>query len=470
MHNTQFKKTQSFFNTLIVDYLLVPQRFFLIMALLFGLPMLFLRPAYDVPDAWAHLARAYAISQGQLVPHELSAQSPQFGMTPLGIKGFNYVGSTLPKDVAMFAPDNKSTDILNLYTLKRDTTPVLANYNTVSIYNPLSYAPQALSLLVGRTLGLSLYAGVVLASGVNFVLWLWMLTRSIKISPIGKWVIVVIGLLPMTIFLAPSISTDPLLIGTIILFFAYLAKLANDKRTNLTVKDVLPLILLSFVLSILKQTYFVLVFGVILLVHKFASKRQLYISLALCILPALVVVLTWTLITNHLNFVISPQSQPHQQIHLALTHPLHPIKVITKTLVFNSDGVVWSFFGFLGWLTILLPLWIIVSLGIVLALSFSLDATRFAIKTWQKLFFAALLVGNLLLIIGALYVYWTPVGSSSLTGLQGRYFIPLTILLAPIVVKFRISKESRTKAILFSEVLLFLCLATTEYILATKYF
>ena len=95
-------KDEKVISMFVNKYLLVPQRFFVIVALLFGLPILFFRPAFDVPDFGAHLLKAYSISEGQLIPKQASNSKvfdPQVGISKSN-KTYMQVGGTVPEDVA----------------------------------------------------------------------------------------------------------------------------------------------------------------------------------------------------------------------------------------------------------------------------------------------------------------------------------------------------------------------------------
>ena len=478
-------KDEKVISMFVNKYLLVPQRFFLIVALLFGLPILFFRPAFDVPDFGAHLLKAYSISEGQLIPKQVSNSKvfdPQVGISKSN-KTYMQVGGTVPEDVASISEatsinetTSRGSNIFSarqqfgLYPKKRNLKLVEVQYNTTAIYNPLSYAPQAISILVGNALHFSLYGIIALVSIVNFVIWMWMIFKAIKVSPIGKWFIVGLNLLPMTLFIVPSISTDPLLIGTIFLYFAYLMHFLGSEK-KLTLKNLIPIIFLSIILATLKQTYFVLVFAGIALFKKIRTKRNRILFVLLSIGLPILIMLSWMAITSRLNFVIAPFSQPHQQLHFIITQPLTTLHIIAKTLLYNADGFFWSFFGILGLLTLPIPLWCVIALTVALILAVAIhDEQSFDIKKCQKVLIATVLIANVAFIIGALFMYWTTYGSSLLSGLQGRYFIPLAVFVTPLLNRYTTPFKRQANTILAFESLVIVVLLAVTLILTKTYY
>lgn len=470
----------------IYKYLLVPQHFFVVTAILFGLPILVLRPAYDIPDFGAHLLRSYSVSTGHFLADKLNnaeVYNSQAGITA-GNTSYMQVGSPIPKSVAWMSnlystneTANRGPNVVSgrgqfkLYSTKESKSPtVKMEYNTVAVYNPVSYLPQAIALFAGRVLGLSLYASVLLASALNFLLWLIAIRIAIKVSPIGKWLIVALNLLPMTVFLAPSISPDVLLISSVFLFFAYFFRLVKEKG-HITVRQLLPLIALAILMAMLKQTYFILALAMVVFVRRFRTKRHALVGMLLSVGLPLLVVGAWMIVLAKLNFTIEPWSQPHIQESFILHHPLVVIKTAAKTILFNSDGAVWSFFGVLGWLSIPIPLIAVVSLAIGLTLSAGLDEETLDLPFQHKFILASVLLMNIVLILGSLFVYWTAVGSKTLDGIQGRYFIPLAVFVAPLINgSYRISPKGRTRVVLMMQFIMVASLAVTMGVLYRAYY
>jgi uncharacterized membrane protein len=111
-------------------------------------------------------------------------------------------------------------------------------------------------------------------------------------------------------------------------------------------------------------------------------------------------------------------------------HPLAYVRVIAGQVrdfgIYYRSGV-----GFLGWNTVWLPTaaYALPLCGILLGtLAQPRDGPRLSVlaAAWEVL----LLAGACLLIITGVYVYWNKVGSATVEGVSGRYFLPLLALVA----------------------------------------
>ena len=86
--------------------------------------------------------------------------------------------------------------------------------------------------------------------------------------------------------------------------------------------------------------------------------------------------------------------------------------------------------GALGWLSILLPNWIInIWLGVLVLSSMSEKSNNDVFTYEHKLLYFLTSFGIILLVMLAMALAWTPMGYATIEGVQGRYFIPIIFLL-----------------------------------------
>jgi uncharacterized membrane protein len=125
----------------------------------------------------------------------------------------------------------------------------------------------------------------------------------------------------------------------------------------------------------------------------------------------------------------------HRQESFIIHNPHSYINVLWNTSFFSwGDGITNSFIGNFGWQDTPLAAWIVVvgyiALGLVVVANYS------TYKTWlnktQRFLLLALTFVYWLAVSTALYVYYTPVGFKIIVGLQGRYFMPMALLLIPV--------------------------------------
>jgi uncharacterized membrane protein len=77
-----------------------------------------------------------------------------------------------------------------------------------------------------------------------------------------------------------------------------------------------------------------------------------------------------------------------------------------------------------------------------------------------------------LAIFGALYLSYTPVGAAQVDGVQGRYFLPVLLVLPLMLVSAKAATPSRVRTLATAAVLLFpvVSLFLTERALTTRYY
>ena len=136
----------------------------------------------------------------------------------------------------------------------------------------------------------------------------------------------------------------------------------------------------------------------------------------------------WGSQTGGLDTVVRPDSRisPRGQVNYLTAHPAALITVPARTFFHDGMFVLKSFVGRLGSVDIPLPVWLIAGY-----LATMIAACRPSVvdpPPRLSRLAAVVLVVTILSVaaIGFLnYIYWTPVGSPTVDGLQGRYLIPL---------------------------------------------
>ena len=130
------------------------------------------------------------------------------------------------------------------------------------------------------------------------------------------------------------------------------------------------------------------------------------------------------------GLVVSPQ----EQMAFVTGNPMAFLNAIYQTY-WNSiltNGIFSSWTGVLGWLDTALPVWL--SFLTISSVTVGLLSTGGACVETKKVYkwIAGLLpVGIFVMINLALYLSWSGVGADVVDGIQGRYFLPVTILFIP---------------------------------------
>ena len=431
-------------------------------AALFLAVMIFLAlPTYSKPDEQLHFETAYELSN-RMVGEEVYTDEWRFLLsmracdneytgTGLSVEQYNWFGS--------------------LYTTNEQgeqTDDYIRNHSSGDI---LAYLIPAAGITVGRWFHLG-FSGVA-AMGTLFqtVFFILMITYAMHKLPFGKRTLFVIALLPMTLQQACSFSYDSVLIsaGSVATSLAvcWAAKIRvaeQGGKEELSVKTGMLARAVFGVVAVPEAALFALstilllsvkagiyAFLVLLLVfscfswQKFktwikARNHRLIFTGILALLAAAVVFLLifggvgQRLATLNVRPYVAWADAYGFSVTEYITHPFYTLKVLAHTCVEKGPYYVQTLLGgLLGWLdiTISSKVLLLVLLFLLLSLVRSPEEKQVLKKSGRIGFLLTAMAIVLLSILGMLF-YWTPMFSSVVEGVQGRYFLPplLAALLA----------------------------------------
>jgi uncharacterized membrane protein len=124
---------------------------------------------------------------------------------------------------------------------------------------------------------------------------------------------------------------------------------------------------------------------------------------------------------------LSSQIMPSYQIQSVLQHPLDIIQIALNTLLTNGQSYALQFFGMLSVKYITLPATSMILCILMLGLSVSVfEKSKFP-HSYSLIILADIFIG-VVMVFAILYAVFTPIRAEIVDGVQGRYFIPFTIL------------------------------------------
>lgn len=349
-----------------------PEIIFVIFALVFGFLMIFITPFNQVPDEYAHYLRAKEVSQGKLY--------------------------------------NKPPEKMTKDELKTNTY----NFHGASGYSPLMYAASGISLKLFPDIQL-------IGRFANLLVWILLIAVAINITPVFKWQLFFIALLPMSLYEGMSYSADSFSNAFAFLFFAYIFKLIFQEKEFSYKKDI-PLLLLCGITGALSK-------GIILplfLLPFVPIKKQK----GIIILSILAAVFITSYLWSSNNFLATP-SVTHTELnkYYIVHNPLAFLIILFHTIKYFWIEWIMSAAGILGNFNIRLNNIIYYLIIFMYGCIFIFIPEKYKITNSQRLtagfaFFIYMLSTCVLMFIMA-----TPFGHDKITGIQGRYFIPALPLL-----------------------------------------
>ena len=186
--------------------LTTPEWCFLLVGTLYGLGFTFITPPFQVPDEGHHFMRAFSVSELSIVNEVVRKR---------------LVGASLPESVwatathtlgdLPFHPERKIDPSLVRSYLSTPLDPAnrkFVDFRNTALYSPVPYVPQVIAIWVVRLAGGSPLVMMYAARLLTLAAWLAIMFWAIRICPIYKWLLSTICLIPVSVFVAASMSAD----------------------------------------------------------------------------------------------------------------------------------------------------------------------------------------------------------------------------------------------------------------------
>lgn len=397
---------------------------FVTMALLLGIAYMLLIPPYVVPDEGSHFVTAYAKSSpllGKTAEDEngnviLSPEAASYlarQENPTHSTYPNYIRGLLGKDGNTLNESVSSRKALNVSTL--------------------GYVPQIMGLIIGRLFHFN-SEWLFLSGRIGALLWYcFIMFWSIRLIPgFAKNILMVAGLTPMTMQLAMSYNYDSVLIGAVFFLTAYLLYLAYDNRKQkVSLWDCIWIMVALIVIVPLKVVYIpVLGLGLLIPAEKFGGIRGKIYAGGIFLATSAAALLA-TRLSTLLRMAEASESAhglaATYSLAECLGNPVHTVVIFWNTLCQNFAYYVETMLANgLGWLEISMPG--VITYGFMLLLLLSILRTKEEEKFWkygERIWFFVMAAGSAFLVCLALLLDWTSIDAAVISGIQGRYFIPL---------------------------------------------
>lgn len=412
---------------LIMVFRAKPHQIFVIAGTCMALCYAFLLPPGTVPDEIGHIETTYYYSNKLLGIEEPDAESIYVRKTDQEAIGKLQTTPTL-KEYNYF--------ILNI-THRSDDTKLVKIDATKGSDNWLLYAPAILGVTAGRLIGLN---GITtLYAGRFFMMFVYLIFAffAIKRVPVGKAAMFIIVLSPMFIQQSCSYSYDAMPIELTTLFVAELFSVLYEDR-KIRKRDIIILSALAFVIASCKAGTYIPECLLLFLIpkEKYESEKQcrrmrigflvvMILGFLINSIPYLMMVLGITEATTELQQYSN--SLNCYTVSDVLFNPGNTVRVLITTFLqyidFYFEG---SFAGPLGWLNIgINPMWGYLMAGLMLlGVTAVKDEPEYITKK-QRVWIALALLATVAMVTAAMFVSWTGKGSTTISGIQGRYFTPL---------------------------------------------
>lgn len=425
---------------------------YLYIALIFGILFVFIVPPFQSPDEDSHFKKAYQVSKGKFYPEVKKNVIGNYFPTEM----LNYI-KTKTKYIGNRDKKYKYSEmVLDQYTKLNYEERKFTSYSTVSV-TPIAYLVPATGIIFSKicakifdlesvnTAYMLYFARFFSIIFMSFIMYL-----SIKITPVFKRTFAVFGLIPMVIFLGSVISYDSLLISLTTLALSIILKITyDDKLKKVPNNYIITLILIGVVLLNVKGLYFLLYILLFLIPVKKVGNIKKMTRIALIIILSILAI---TLVIK-IPFLLLPKiktdvNYASKQLNFVIHNPIKYSGILIDNIINQRFFQLSSIVGVFGLIDTYNPFVIICFTYIWLIMVSISDGVCDKIKINGK--FKILLIIYILFIIisvySAMYINWTPainghkIGEADISGVQGRYFLPI---LLPILLLFSNKKIKR---------------------------
>ena len=407
---------------------------FLFFSIILGVFYVFFIPMGAVPDEAAHFRRAYEISDFHVISDKDHDGSG---------------GRVLPNSINnVFSFDvhkEKYKDLFQIALKKKyKKGNSFQRFGNTSLYSPICYAPQVMGIWLGRLFHLPMIIIAYLARLFNLAVFIAIVYLAIKHIPISKYTLVLISMTPISMQAAASCQADTLTNATAFALLSFVLYKINNKK-KITRKESIIASSLAIIMSMCKIVYIPICLLLYLIPNEcFESKKQKYIRISLLAIITIIINLIWLKISSSYLIEFQDGVNSMKQVRGIINNPIHYILVLFST--YESNGVFYSLTSigsYLSFFNIKLSDTYIMFYLLFIIFTFisENDKKKLVLNFKTKIMFSTITIICILLISTSLYVQWTAVGESIISGIQGRYFIPLM----PMILLLLNSKEVDSK-------------------------
>lgn len=414
--------------------------------LIFGFLCAFTTPIMDTPDELYHFYRSELTSEGILFSSNTNDHIDTIGTVDEFNKTVKHEKHGQPVGFTVFESNT-------------DTSPI--NISKTDFYMPfmhnsfIGYLPQAIGILIAKLFDLNAIWLVWLGRLCNVLFYDILVSYAIKKTPIFKIPISLVAAMPMSIYMASSLSIDATVNGLGILAIAFALYMYKSEK-SLEIKDILLFDIIVFLCGTCKITYILLIFLVLLIpISKFKNKKEYLLTIFSSITGVLLIFYLYTCYVSHaMNlptlemFFSQSANTGNSSINTGNSNSL-----TSKFSIKNLDFLIRSeIFGFyeqcvrlftFGWLTYtsqILSTFSLIYYGLIGF--FYPENSEINLKYKIISFLVILIIYSATFFAMIDYSLYHCPDATLIQGVQGRYFIPLLSLM-PLV--FNINKNKRFK-------------------------
>lgn len=302
-------------------------------------------------------------------------------------------------------------------------------------YSIICYLPEVLGFTLGRLLNLSTVLCLYMARLFILITYIAATYHAVKRTPVGKGVIAMTALLPMCLMMSSAISYDTMVILSTLNFIAGILYLYKNRQSGYALAEAM---FWSFIIGAVKGGGYLILLPLALMLFDKDNKKQSIKQIMWIVGAGIASLIFFDLIlpAGTVLFQFGKRANGKYNVLLVLNEPLRFLDMCIEAYVVNLDLLAINTAGTdLAWLEHVLPYTLIVLMLGLTGIYSVFEHDEFRFKNIDKLIFGTVTAVGIIS-TPVMLLSWTQVGSRSIEGLQGRYYLPLLPLVVFILTKF----------------------------------
>lgn len=413
-------------------------RLFLLAALVFGMIIINIVPPLQAPDEVGHFVKAYSFSEFKIRPESHSKKIKKTDATwgnfgfevPYTIKSMNSYAIDKSGKKAEYPYYYKNADKERIKKGER----AFIGTGGITNYFYVNYIPQIVGITLGKITGKPIIWQYYAARYCNLIVYSIIIFFAIRLFSFSRLGAAMLGLNPMALFLAASTSGDAMIIAVTFFFISWLTGMSKSEHVSNLKLLISGLLMVNLVM--LKPTLIVLGLLFFLIPNKAMSVKRKTVWGVLIFTACIMFYVIWNKLMIDQQLLYRDFANPSKQVATFFKNPSIFFRNLRDNYLFGVKGdyIVYSFVGNFGLLDTLLGLhWVVLYFMTLTAACLVKEKDNETLIVYQRVIVAFMLIFYGVLTFFALYQIWNKPGrTASIEGLQGRYFIPISLAIVPL--------------------------------------
>lgn len=385
-----------------------------------------IKPPYSSPDEPTHFLRASTIVNGDIFLYQENISGSSGANV---IHAFDRMAVIFSRMMHTDAGTVGKDNIQKMKNIEWDDFEYFHPMPNVGFYFPLIYAPHAISIAIGKFIGLTPYWTYSLTNAVVFLLCATILYISNKIfrTPIS---VLIFATCPMVAFQLMSPTIDGITIClTVLMMSVFFRSLQGDDNINL----ILTMFFCIFIVATSRANLSPLVLLPAWLFYK--TKKKIYLNGFVILFSSCFAWLAYSILAIHDADPIRTTTATNAEIITYYIRHLPETLMLIKSTLFNLvnlKGFYDGIFGCVAWQDASVGDMYSKLFGLVLVLyiAMSIKVSNIYENRYTIIFIIFVIASIICLTFMALLVQWSPFPTNTIYGVQGRYFIIPIIIFA----------------------------------------